>query len=230
MGPGGSWEQEHTVTVPYTVQFQAVYSPLRVSEPPPPETDPIRVVYRNKRTTQRHEDRTYHERWVWDMGDGIVKVFEGQEHAHMGVKHMYHQPGTYQIQAVAYDNHGRIIRNLSWVKRVEAGPQPVRLLAMSIIEPDVTVTVRGPVTWVTGRPATFSVEVETGGLSHTRREVVSVDPGVQFRVFWERPGFFTVQAAATVRITYEFPEGVVTVTNTYVGQTTVRVLAPALVQ
>ncbi|HAI20682.1 MAG TPA: hypothetical protein DCM14_02065 [Clostridiales bacterium UBA8153] len=213
--------------VSYQVRFTVDSVADAASPPPVPRPDPIRVVRTTKRTTQRHAARTYHQRWIWDLGDGTLLESDDPERTSMLVEHRYARPGSYTVQATAYDNHGRVIRHLTWEHQVE-GTDTHRFFAQSIVEPEVSVTVKGPRTWVTGRPAVFRVAVQVSEVPGVHREVVSIDPAPSFEVWWERPGRFTVQAAATVRITYEFPERRVTVHNTYVGSVSVEVLAPVI--
>lgn len=212
------------------IAYQVRFTVGSVADPasPVPRPEPIRVVRTTKRTTERHASRTYHQRWVWDLGDGTLLESDDPERTSMAVEHRYARPGSYQVKATAFDNHGRVIRHLTWDHQVEEMTGTSRFFAQSIVEPEVRVTVEGPRAWVTGRPAAFRVTVQVSEVSGVHREVVSIDPGPHFEVWWERPGRFAVQAAATVRITYEFPERRVTVHNTYVGSVSVEVMAPII--
>ncbi|MEW6523516.1 MAG: PKD domain-containing protein [Bacillota bacterium] len=219
---------ELTRDIAYQVRFTA--GTVEAELPPAPSYDrePVRVVLTTKRTTLRQESRTYHQRWVWDLGDGTLLEKDDPSLTSVALEHRYLQPGTYQVKATAYDNHGRVIRYLTWVQRVDQAPATATFFAESIVEPAVKVMVDGPQAWVTGRPAGFYVTVQVAEIPGVHREVVSIDPGPYFEVWWERPGRFTVQAAATVRLVYEFPERKVTVNNTYLGSTSLDVLAPVI--
>lgn len=227
----GGLERELVRNVGYRVVFSAGVDAEPAPGPAPavaPGPEPVRVQLVTKRTTARKESRTYHQRWVWDLGDGSVREYDDARLSAVTVRHTYYYPGTYRVQATAYDNHGRVLRHLTWTHRVEGGPETAEFSAESIVEPQVRVEVRGPSAWIVGRPAVFHVEVEVEPVAGLRRELVSIDPGPRFEVVWERPGRFTVQAAAVVRLVYEFPERTITVTNTYIGACTLEVLGTVL--
>ncbi|MCR4399019.1 MAG: hypothetical protein NUV93_08670, partial [Firmicutes bacterium] len=167
-------------------------------------------------------------RWEWDFGDGTTASDDRGE----GTSEMSHDfvPGKYDIRARALDDRGRVTREEHWEIEVpdEGSPATRVTLAAGGPDPRVRVVVRGPVMWVTGRPARYSVEVDSSGSGAVGKEVVTVEPGREFDMVWERPGTFTVSAAAKVRLEFERPGGRVWVTKTYTGSMEVRVTAVAV--
>ncbi|MGE5542183.1 MAG: hypothetical protein ACM3WT_04025, partial [Bacillota bacterium] len=167
--------------------------------------------------------------WVWDFGDGAGFRDEGPGERSTA-SHVF-SPGEYTVRAKALDGKGRVLREESWsvsvppaVEEAPAPPSEVKFVAGGD-SPDVRVEVTGPAMWVTGRPAKFEVKVDTGGVGASGKEVITVEPGREFRMIWERPGTFQVTAAAKVRLTYDRPGGRVSITRTYTGATTVKVAA-----
>lgn len=101
--------------------------------------------------------------------------------------------------------------------------------AITVKPPSVTVRVHGPAEWVTGRPARFDVELDMSQPDFcVSQSVTRVYPGEAFLVVWERPGRYDVEAAVTVKTTYSFEDQRLTLYNTYVGRTSVNVLASGI--
>ncbi|MCL6451279.1 MAG: hypothetical protein K6T75_08315 [Acetobacteraceae bacterium] len=188
----------------------------------------IVVQRRDKRTTTKRERRTVHSRWEWDFGDGPGVVDPDPTHLVGEVTHTFPVPGCYRVRAASVSNQGTLLRDAAW--EVEVGPDRLTrsFRVETAREPGVRVVVEGPREWVTGRPAEFSVRVEVDPPPDARCRVTSLDPGAEFAVLWEHPGEYQVAAAATIQVTYEFPEGTVTVWNTYLGSVTVVVLATSV--
>ncbi len=201
---------------------------------PGPDPPPlIKVVRVTRMTTTRRESRVVHARWEWDFGDGERLVDEDPAHSLARVEHVYRTAGTFKATAVSWANDGRLLRELSWDIEVgpeDAGGEPVVFEAETIQEPEVRLALKGPVKWVTGKPARFELEAEVGWPPHTRRQVVRAYPGWTFDVVWEKPGRFEVRAAITVKQSYEFPERRLTVWNTYVVVAAVEVLTAGLTE
>lgn len=84
----------------------------------------IDVVYRNKRTTDRVEERTYHVRWEWDFGDGTTWVDDDPSHLVSRVEHAF-PPGRYTVRARSWSNRGTVLREITWdVAVAPPGPTP----------------------------------------------------------------------------------------------------------
>ena len=214
----------------------------------------IDVVYRNKRTTDRVEDRTYHVRWEWDFGDGTTWVDGDPSHIVSEASHAF-PPGTYTVRARSVSNKGTILREITWEVTVSAPGETMRFetgggpaagggeppppaaeggwavrtfRAETVREARPRLVLHGPRKWITGRPARFRVEVEVPPVPFLDAVTVTLYPAREFDVVWARPGIFLVQAAAVVRATYRLPEGRLVITNTYVVERKVDVLATSV--
>ncbi|MGE5560698.1 MAG: hypothetical protein ACM3XN_06550 [Chloroflexota bacterium] len=222
--PPDATDQPQAATL-HPLASQPALSPA----PPPPQ---IRVRRITRQTSSRQEDRTHHALWLWSFGDGTAYPVAGAANVVSTQVHPFVTPGLYTVTARSVSNKGTLLRELSWPVVVPPplpGVPPVPLIqvfsAETIREPDVKVIIAGPQTWVVGRPADFTVSVEFADPPHCNRGSVLVDPGREFTVVWDKPGMFTVRAAATVHLRYEFPERVITVVNTYVAEQEVEVFA-----
>lgn len=206
----------------------------------------IDVVYRNKRTTDRVEDRTHHVRWEWDFGDGTTWVDDNPDHIVSEVSHTF-PPGNYTVRARSWSNKGTLLRELTWEvivvppresvdflagegDGVGAAPSPGRrtFRGETVREPVPRLVLDGPVKWVTGRPGRFRLEAEVPTVPFLESVRVTYHPAKAFDVQWARPGIFRVQGAAVLRITYRLPEGRLVLTNTYVTERRVDVLATSV--
>lgn len=177
----------------------------------------------SKQTTLKDEDRTFHERWEWDFGDGTSETDVNPDHTSGDMEHSFSAPGTYRVKASSYGNKGRVLREESWEVKVDK-PGVLRFPFETVVEPTVKIRLEGPAKWVTGRPARFRVQVESNDPPFVERKVVTIDPGREFEVLWEKPGTYTVSAAVTMRVTYRFGEKSITAWNTHVRSVRVEVL------
>lgn len=193
----------------------------------------IHVVYRNKRTTGRVEDRTYHRRWEWDFGDGTTWRDDDPSHTTGTVEHAF-APGRYTVRARSRSNKGTVLREITWDVEVgSAGPSgggaATRLFrAETVREPVPLLVIHGPEKWIVGRPAQFRLEVRVPRVPYLQSVSVVYHPARVFEVQWKRPGRFRVVGAAVVRIVYRLPEGPLVLVNTYVREKEVEVLATSI--
>ncbi len=173
--------------------------------------------------------------WEWDFGDGAEFRDEGDK-ARSVVSHAF-PPGEYKVRARATDEKGRVLGEESWDIAVspnapEDGEESESAREFEFAAggdgPDVRVEVTGPAMWVTGRPARFVVNVDAGEAGASEKEVITVEPGREFDMVWEKPGTFRVTAAAKVRLTYDKPGGRVSLTRTYTGSTRVEVVTTSV--
>lgn len=208
----------------------AVETPLLT--PPPLPAPQIDVKMVTRQTSSRVEDRTYHAFWLWSFGDGIAYPDPDPRNVVSTQVHPFVTPGLYTVVARSVSNQGTLLRELTWSVIMPPplpGLPPVPLIrafvAETVREPDVRLELAGPRKWVVGRPADFTVTVDFADPPFASRESVLVDPGCQFTVVWDKPGRFTVRAAAVVHLRYEFPESVITLVNTYVTEQEVEVYA-----
>lgn len=206
----------------------------------------IDVVYRNKRTTDKVEDRTHHVRWEWDFGDGTTWVDDDPDHVVSEASHSF-APGNYTVRARSFSNKGTLLREITWEvivvppreevdfvagegDPVGAAPSPGRrtFRAETVREPVPRLVLEGPVKWVTGRPGRFRLEAVVPAVPFVESVRVTYHPAKVFDVQWARPGIFRVQGAVVLRITYRLPEGRLVLTNTYVTERRVDVLATSV--
>ncbi|MEW6308481.1 MAG: PKD domain-containing protein [Bacillota bacterium] len=199
--------------------------PQPVAPPPPPLPlpEPIHVVRASKQTTHRDEDRTYHVLWTWDFGDGR-RLEQPGPGLRSTVSHTYGKDGGYTVTGTSLSNKGTVLRSKTWAIPAKAG-QTFEFSLETVAEPTVRITLIAPRLWVTGRPAAFQVVPEVLMPDGARAEQITIDPGREFQVVWERPGRFTVKAAVSVKCTYVFPERTLTLTQVHVAEVGVDVLA-----
>lgn len=192
----------------------------------------ISAIYKSKQTTTLREHFSFHHKWVWDFGDGSPQVeVQGEQHLKDTKAHRFPGPGNYLVTASSLDSEGKVLKQQQW--QVEIGPQDeleLEFRVQAFDPPDISVRLIGPEAWVTGRPATFTVDVDCSTPEGASAQVVSVDPGRQFEVQWERPGTFQVKAAVVVRTTYQEGENKVSVVQTKVVTKQVKVATLAISQ
>jgi len=178
-----------------------------------PTTEPplINVVRVTKMTTRKREDRTYHDRWEWNFGDGETLVDDDPSNTRVTVIHTYRSEGDYTVRAVSVANDGQVLRELTWTAQAREGP-----------------TAGGMTFEFDGKPARFELKAEVSRPPHTRKQVIKAYPGWVFFVVWEKPGMFEVRGAVSVRQSYEFPERRLTIYNTYIVVVPVEVFVPGL--
>jgi hypothetical protein len=99
--------------------------------------------------------------------------------------------------------------------------------AQTLAAPEVRLELVGPVAWVTGLPARYSVEYEINlpETSGTSAELAYLYPAREFEMVWERPGEFTVTGAMALRLTYPCGSGLASVVNVYTVEKKVKVYA-----
>lgn len=187
----------------------------------------IDVVYRNKRTTDRVEDRTRHARWEWDFGDGTGLSEDDPRRTRSEVRRNL-PPGRHTVRARSWSGKGTLLREFVW--QVEGGGAPVRLVAETVREVVPHLEVHGPRMWITGRPARYRLAVKIPRVPYLQSVRVTYYPAREFDVVWARPGIFRVQGAAVVRAVYRLPKGPLVIVNTYVKQKVVDVLATSVMR
>lgn len=202
----------------------------------------LRVARRDQTTSRWQEDRTFHQRWVWNFGDGTVEIDPIPRNT-SGVKvHVYRRPGLYRVSATSWSNKGTLLRRQTWTELIlpppvppqgQAAarfiPQPRLFYYQTIEEPRLDWSLQGPAKWLTGKPSSWQVPLTVKKPPFSERMAVDVDPGRQFQVLWERAGRHTVKAAVAVDITYRLPEGNrVRIRNVYTRARPVEVLTTAI--
>lgn len=183
----------------------------------------IRVINRSKRTTHQEPKETYHGSWVIDYGDGHIERVDGNPE--ITFSHVFSREGSYRVHAQSYDNRGDPLLEQVWNVTISGGDELNKTFTCrSIPRLSAVVKINGPSMWVTGKPAAYSAELQMN--PEAGIEVVSVeyDPGPRFSVMWERSGDFQVSCAAKVRLRYFISGETLSITNTYVTETTVEVL------
>jgi len=184
----------------------------------------VQVKRVTKLTTLKKEDRTYHVRWEWDFGDGKTYVREGEGETTTSVEHVYDNPGDYRVTAVSVSNKERVLKRYTWEISVGAG-EVKRFTARTASEPSVEMEIEGPAQWVTATAARYRVLAHVSMPPDAEDVTISFDPGEQFTVEWERPGSYVVRAACTVRVKYRIEGETFTVSQTYLAEKPVEVLA-----
>lgn len=187
----------------------------------------VRVVYRNKRTTLKEPKETYHSYWEVDFGDGESSVIVGQPE--ILITHTFQPLGSYQVEIVSYDNHGKVLLKKSYTVKA-SGPDAeiCEFKCRSVVAPRVELEIAGPKKWVTGKYAVFGGKVRYELPEHAEVLDITCDPGEEFQVLWERSGEFLVYWAATLTIHYDLDGQVVKVKNTYVESTAVDIFTPGV--
>ncbi len=92
------------------------------------EEGDITATYRNKHTSLWGEDRTYHERWEWDFGDGTTWVDADPDHTTSRVTHFF-PPGEHLVRARSWSNKGTLLREVVFRVKVREGGAEVSLVA-----------------------------------------------------------------------------------------------------
>ncbi len=189
----------------------------------------VRVVYRNKHTTLKKPEETYHSYWEVDFGDGESAVIQGQPD--LLISHTFEMPGSYSVQLVSYDNNSKVLLEKTLkveVPRQEAAACEFR--CKSVIPPKVGLELSGPLKWITGKYALFAGHVAWELPEGAQVVKVDCDPGEKFRVLWERSGEFTVLWGVTLTIDYELEGRVIRVKNTYVESMDVDVFTSGILR
>lgn len=202
-------------------------------ELPPGWSPPlIKVIRKSKMTTRKAERVVHHQRWEVDFGDGTTWSETGTGGALQEIEHRFSGPGLYHVTARSLGPEGRLLRQQTWeVNLAEAegadGAEGLirRFPLAGPAPPGVELAVEGPRSWLTGRPAEFQVVARVTPPPAAEKVTVTYYPGETFRVQWEKPGRFRVIGAVGLKINYVFPDGRVTLYNTYTAETEVEVLA-----
>jgi len=167
-------------------------------------------------------------RWEWDFGDGTVSVDDDPAHTRVQVTHTFPSPGRYVVRATSYSNEGRPLRRKEWTVEVSPGDLVRTFYVETVEEPRVELELKGPMLWVTGRPANFQVVPHITAPPHAERVTYRCYPSDEFTVVWNKPGTFTVRAAVTVKTNYVFPDQRITTWNTYVVTREVKVATTSI--
>ncbi len=181
-----------------------------------PETAwPSRVVT-NRRAPQ--PGATADPSWEWEFGDSD----SGREPAR--VQHAFAEAGRHNITATRKDAGGLIVERHEWdVETAEPGESIVLdCEAGSPSRPIIRII--APKKWITGKPAT--IEVAVVPRDDAAMEIVSIEPGRQFRVTWTKPGRFFVRVTVKVRSLVGPGNLLGWRTDTYVESVVIDVLAP----
>lgn len=191
------------------------------------EVPSILVQRVTKHTTLKQEDVESHAKWEWDFGDGTGLVDDDPSGTISTVSKAFDSDGQYQVTAKSLDVRGKVLRRLDWNMEVRAG-EDIIFTAEAPLPPHVDLEIKGPLEWITGRPARFHLKATVTDPPYGHVEGITFHPGEQFDVTWIRPGRYEVQGAVTVRVRYEFPERAVTLRHTFLQRTEVEVLATSV--
>lgn len=168
----------------------------------------IRAIYRNKSTTLKDDRLLDHQYWVWDFGDGHVSVDDAPDNTVGQVSHTYAAPGEYMVSGTSMACDGSVVRHQEWEVEAEDSGWTEAFAYETAERVVPRVVLSGPVSWLTGKPARYNVEVALDVLPEEVANLrVVVYPGEEFDVVWERPGIFEVKAAVNLRYSWRFDDG-----------------------
>ena len=183
---------------------QAEVRPGDVAE----EVPEIRATYRNKSTTLKTEQRVQHATWAWDFGDGEVHLDGDPANLAGDMEHTYRETGEYEVRAQSLAADGTVLDEGQWNTSVSSGQWTEVFPYEAPAELVPEIRLRGPESWVVGRPARYWVDVhldEVPGQVENLRIVFY--PGEEFDVVWERPGTFQVRGAVNLRYSWRRSDG-----------------------
>jgi len=183
----------------------------------------------NRNTAEQNEDRNYHLYWDWQFQGQKLPFKEGENGLTSAVTLNFSQPGTYLLQGRSVSNKGDLLRDFSWPIVVKPedlvnGPLTRTFELETAREPKVNLEIVGPRKWITGLPATFTTRTQIEWPDQAEQEVVTLYPGREFQVIWDKPGRFPVTVAVKVGVRYRFPEKTYVLRNTYVKKVWVEVI------
>lgn len=189
----------------------------------------IHATHRDKETTSMEASVTRHARWVWMFGDGSSTVDDDPAAMECSRTHAYGAPGIYSCRATSWSSEGWVLADYQWQVHIGAEDVavPKEFSAQTLSSPDIRLELIGPVAWVTGLPARYTIEYEITmpQTSGTSAQVAYLYPAQEFEMIWERPGEFTVTGALALRLTYPSGSGLASVTNVYTVEKKVKVHA-----
>ena len=156
--------------------------------------------------------------WEWDFGDGPT------ENQPATVQHEFPGAGHHTVTATLKDSAGLIVERHEWSVETSEPEEIVELKGDSGYGSRPVIRIIAPKKWITGKPAT--IEVSVTSQDDAAIEVVSIEPGRQFRLTWTKPGRFPVRVTVKVRSLAGVGNARGWRTDTYVESVVVDVLAP----
>ena len=198
----------------------------------PVATPVIHAINRNRQPVRLEQQVVAHQYWQWDFGDGNLHGDMAPGNVRVELEHTYARPGISAMTAVSWSAQGTELATWKWRVQVEPRKvgQPHAFVATTVAPPEVQLKLEGPLAWVTGRAADYSLNSEIGSPpgSMTTAQIASIYPGSHFQTTWERPGTFLVNGAPALRLTYQDGTGARSVTNVYTVEQPVRVYATVM--
>lgn len=156
--------------------------------------------------------------WEWESGDGDVRREPAE------VERTFAEAGRHSITATLKDAGGLIVERHEWDVETSEPGETVALDGGAGSGSRPVIRIIAPKKWITGKPAT--IEVVVVPRDDAAIEVVSIEPGRQFEVTWNKPGRFPVRVTVKVRSLVGTGSPLGWRTDTYVESVVVDVLAP----
>jgi len=172
-------------------------------------------------TTRTPVTATEALKWYWYFENDAQSPREGSR----SESYTFEQTGQHAVRAELRDASDNLMSVWKWDVLVsEPGERRVFLAeSADLALPGVEIV--APSKWIVGVPALIKVNITP--VSQALYEVVSIDPGREFYVTWQKPGRFDVVVAITVRTTHELGGCTLASTYTWRKSVSVDVLAPA---
>ncbi len=168
----------------------------------------IYATYQNKSTTLQRPDPHQHDHWIFRYGGDREEILRDPNHL-AGDFRLTPKDQDQRVKVASISETGRTLREQDWTfeDEFENGEEEAVITyeTSRALEPEIHL--EGPVTWVTGRPATYEIRVEVEPPEEVENLSVHFDPGETFEVLWERPGRFTVTGAVNLRYSWRFSDG-----------------------
>lgn len=188
----------------------------------------IQATHRDKQTTSLQPCMTRHVRWEWDFGDGATYADDDPARTKIAVDHEYPCPGRYVCRARSVGAHGEVLAEHQWIADLSGDPRCSQTFnATTLPWAEVDLELVGPLAWVTGLPAEYTVRYDLRLPPGTPQAdyQVRIEPAERFEMLWHKPGEFTVTAALVLQLRYDSGQGRATITNVYTVEQQVEVYA-----
>lgn len=183
----------------------------------------------NRNTAERKEDRTHHQYWEWQLNGAGIPFVDKDGGLISEATLNFTKPGQYYLEARSISNKSDLLRHVKWT--VEIKPEDLSqgratrgFELETAREPRADLDIQGPRKWITGLPAPFKAKAEITWPNNGVQEAVTLYPGREFYVVFDKPGKFPVTAAVQVKVRYHFPERTYVLSNTYIKKVWVEVV------